>query len=551
MKKRFLSTSAAIVLAIGACGLTSAPAASAPAVDRDQVTKDFVEALSVVEQHYAGSVDYDRVGKGAIYGMLHTLDPHSNYYDRDEFEAFQTEQQSQYFGIGANIGPRNGNVYILAPFPGTPAFRAGLRYGDQIVEIDGKSTTGWSSLQVSTAMKGPRGTKVVVKVARPGVAEPITNEIIRDAVPLPTITNAYMLSPTVGYIHLQRGFNFTSSREVREALQQLKNDGMKSLVFDLRGNGGGLVREAVAIASDFLYKGQSILSIRGRSNAMRGGDIPANNPNPDDFPLVVLVDGATASASEIVAGSLQDHDRALIVGQVTFGKGLVQNPFELDKNGGGLILTTGKYYTPSGRLIQRDYSHLSFYDYYYARRNGQTPVANDKKQIFHTDSGRPIYGGGGITPDVEVEITAESVRKPIRWFGAMFAFTREVVNGQVAGFESWKVDQLVPDHNLQTTDFVITDRYVELFKKFVTTHPEFKLSAADVEADRELLKNELRRELATAHYGIEAAAQVTALVDPQMIKAQQEMPQAERMAQAFRKNRPLPGGSLETAVKRN
>jgi carboxyl-terminal processing protease len=395
-------------------------------------------------------------------------------------------------------------------------------------------------------MKGPRGTKVVIKYRRPGVAELQTAEITRDAVPLPTITNAYMIAPGVGYIHLARGFNFTSSEEVQNALTALRDQGMKSLVFDLRDNPGGLVKEAVAIASEFLYKGQEILAIRGRTGGMRGGEIGAINASPNESPLIVLVNGSTASASEIVAGALQDHDRALIVGQVSFGKGLVQSPFELDKDSGGLILTTGKYYTPSGRLIQRDYSKVSFYDYILHR--GAPPTDDPKREVYHTDAGRPIYGGGGITPDIVVDVPTDTNKKIIKWLGAMFAFTAEVVNGRVRGFETYKFDRLISDHVVTPGELVITDKYLDAFKRFVVDHPELKISAAEVDADRDLLRSELRREIVTAHFGIETSNQVSNLTDPVVQRAIKEMPQAERMAQAFRHNRP--NGAVETAAGR-
>jgi carboxyl-terminal processing protease len=529
------------VLALAIFSPVSVPAAGSTPVEPEQVTRDFIEALTIVEAQYAGDVDYPRVSKAAIGSMLRVLDPHSNYYDREEFEAFRTEQQSQYYGIGATIGARNGKVYILAPFAGTPADRAGLHYGDEIVEVDGKSTDGWTSLQVSNAMRGPRGTKVTIRYKRPGMANLGTAEIIRDAVPLPSITNAYMIAPGVGYIHHQRGFNATSGDEVNEALARLSQQGMKSLVYDLRGNPGGLVREAIEIASDFLYKGQDILSIRGRSSQMRGGDITAIGSQTNEMPLVVLVNGGSASASEIVSGALQDHDRALIVGQTSFGKGLVQSPFELGKDSGALILTTGKYYTPSGRIIQRDYSKTSFYDYI-TRRGEIDDEPDANREVFHTDAGRPIYGGGGITPDIVVDIPADFGRKQTKWFGAMFAFTADVVNGQVKGFESYAYKKIDQDHVVAADELPVTDRYLELFKQAVAKHPEWKVTPAEVDANRDFLRNELRRELVTAHFGIETSEQITNLTDPQVQRAVREVPQAERMAVAFRRNKPSSGG---------
>jgi carboxyl-terminal processing protease len=532
MKKRYLNVAIICAISLGLSVPAAVPAASAT-VDTNQITDDFIEALTIVEANYADEVDYTKLSKAAIFGMLHSLDPHSHYYDREEYEAFQTDQTSQYFGIGATIGERAGKVYVLAPFPNTPAFRAGVRYGDQIVEIDGKSTAGWQSTKVADTMKGPRGTKVSIKVVRPGVPEPIALEITRDAVPLPTVVNAYMASPGIGYIQLSRGFNLTTAAEVEQALARLKEQGMKALVLDLRNNRGGLVFQAVQVANQFLFKGQGVLTIRGRTNSMQNREYPATNDNPNTNPLVVLVNPESASASEIVAGALQDHDRALIVGEQSFGKGLVQQPFELEKGNGGLILTIGKYYTPSGRLIQRDYSKLSIYDYYLHRGKSDTSKTD---KVFQTDLGRSIYGGGGITPDVTIAPATERQRKMVRWFDASFHFTREVVNGRMKGFEEFASERVKPGHALAPGEFVVSDRYYDAFKKFVAAHPEYKVTVADADADPSLVREVLRNELTTAHYGLETALQVTLANDPQLQKAITELPQAQRMAESFRRH---------------
>jgi carboxyl-terminal processing protease len=545
MKKRYLRVVGIFAISLAFLLPAVVPAASTT-VDTNQITNDFIEALTVVEANYADEVDYAKLSKAAIFGMLHSLDPHSHYYDREEYEAFQTDQQSQYFGIGATIGERSGKVYVLAPFANTPAYRAGVRYGDQIVDIDGQSTAGWQSTKVADTMKGPRGTKVTIKVVRPGVADPITFDIIRDAVPLPTVVNSYMLAPGIGYIQLSRGFNLTTAQEVEQSLAKLKEQGMKALVLDLRNNRGGLVFQSVAVANQFLYKGQGVLTIRGRTNSMQNRDYSSQNDNPNTNPLVVLVNPETASASEIVAGALQDHDRALVVGEQSFGKGLVQQPFELEKGNGGLILTIGKYYTPSGRLIQRDYSKLSIYDYYLHRGK---PDTSKNQKVFQTDLGRSIYGGGGITPDVTVGPATERQRKIVKWFDAAFAFTREVINGRVKGFEEYQSDRVTPNHTLASGELIVGDKYFDAFKKFVAAHPEFKVTPAEADVDSTLLREWLRNELATAHYGLETALQVTLASDPQLQKAIAELPQAQRMAESFRRHHLVAPG-VEASVTR-
>ena len=339
------------------------------------IEADVAEALTVIQDNYVdgSKLVYNDVFKSSIIGMLRTLDPHSNYYDAKEFEEQRADWRSEYYGIGATIGDRKigatTDTYILATFEGTPAFRAGLRFGDRITEIDGQSVNGKPSSEVRDRLRGPRGTTVKVTVERASNAQKETVEITRDAVPQPTVPDAYFIKPGVGYIDMTRGFNYTTADEFISALDWLRSRGMNGLVVDLRGNGGGILDQAVRVAEQFLNSGQTILTQKGRGTRGMEREYKSENRSPDSTPLVVLVNRGTASASEIVAGAWQDHDRALIIGETSFGKGLVQSIMPLEY-GTALTLTTSKYYTPSGRLIQRDYSNQSFYDYIYGRVNG-------------------------------------------------------------------------------------------------------------------------------------------------------------------------------------
>jgi carboxyl-terminal processing protease len=330
------------------------------------IKSDLSEALSVIQSNYIDGrkLDYNSVFKSSISGMLSVLDPHSTYFDPVEYASFRTEQRSEYFGIGATIEDlREGkdvNTYIRATFPESPAYRAGLRYGDRITAVDGNSMVGKTYPEVRKFLLGARGTTVKVTVEHPANKQSETVNIIRDAVSLPSIAQAYMLRPGVGYVGMTGGFNLTTADEFDQALRFLHTKGMNMLVLDLRGNRGGLLIQAVRVANTFLQRGQMIVSQKGRFRDS-SQSYAAVNENPDAVPVVVLVNGETASAAEIVAGALQDHDRALIVGETTFGKGLVQFPFQLDYDS-ALLLTIAKYYTPSGRLIQRDYSNGGFYN---------------------------------------------------------------------------------------------------------------------------------------------------------------------------------------------
>src|SRR2546426_11840100 len=303
--------------------------------------------------------------------MLSTLDPHSSYFPYNEFRKLKEDQDSRFYGIGVTIVQHRDGVYIQSTVEGTPAARLGLRYGDRIVEVDGKDAHDWSSEQVSKNVRGGRGEPVNIKVERAGSEAPLYFTIIRDSVPLPSIRNAYMLRPGTGYVGLTGGFQSTSDEELREAITKLKNQGMRQVILDMRGNPGGLLNQAINVASEFLPRGQVVVSVKGRTEYSDPIVYKSNGSDPEDVPLVVLINRGTASASEIVAGAIQDHGRGLIVGETSFGKGLVQRVFQLPYNT-GLTLTTARYYTPYGRSLQRDYSSGSLYDYY-TRRDPDDP----------------------------------------------------------------------------------------------------------------------------------------------------------------------------------
>lgn len=499
---------------------------------QSKILEDFSEAISLAQKHYGGTVDYQRAAKASILGMLHTLDPHSSFLDRKEWETFQNEQRSRYYGIGSTIAQRNGKVYIMSPFEGTPAHRAGIRYGDHIVAVNGESTEGWTSPQVSSKLLGPEGTPVSVTVARAGVKDPVEYKLIRGAVALPSISSYFIVNKSIGYIFLSRGFNTTTYEEMRTAIRDLKQQGMTSLVLDLRSNRGGLVDQAFRVANLFLMRGQKILSMRGRPRVFQERELYANNPQPDDYPVVVLINRATASAAEIVAGALQDHDRARIVGESSFGKGLVQTVFQLS-DGSGLTLTTGKYYTPSGRLIQRDYSNQSFYEYIFRRSQKENGDRTDEKR---TDAGRTVYGGGGITPDVDVKIPVQAGELARIWIEPVFQFARELVGGQVAGLTEFKVEGPANHrYRLQDDDYVVTGKVLDAFKGYLRAHKELKVDVARADKDADFLKRQIRYEVATAAFGQETAARVLLDGDPQMQQALVEIPKAKIMAEDIRR----------------
>src|SRR6267143_1478797 len=451
----------------------------------DDIEKDYNEAITTITSNYSGDIDYEKATQAAIQGMLSTLDPHSMYFPYSEFKKLKEDQDSRFYGIGVTIVQHRDGVYVQSAVEGTPAARLGLRYGDRILEVDGKDARDWSSEQVSKNVRGGRGEPVTIKVERAGAEAPMYFTIVRDAVPLPTVRNAYMIRPGTGYIGLTGGFQRSSDDELREALKKLREQGMRQLVLDLRGNPGGLLDQAIDVASEFLPRGQVVVSVKGRTEYSDPIVYKSSGSDPEDVPLVVLINRGTASASEIVAGAIQDHGRGLIVGETSFGKGLVQHVFQLPFNT-GLTLTTARYYTPYGRSLQRDYSSGSLYDYYTRHdvdetkpqpsgspsRTGESPLAQasptphpQSGPAVKTAAGRVFYGGGGITPDIGVKpLTFSPLRNRIA--EAAFQFTRQLAAGLVPGLEAYKVEKVQYCKNAKATDYPISDRVIDAFRSF-------------------------------------------------------------------------------------
>ncbi len=513
------------------------------------IEKDFDEAVRVIQENYVEGkkLDYNAVFKSSIIGMLRSLDPHSNYYDREEYEELKTDQRSEYFGIGASIQNyiigEQPDTFITATFQNSPASRAGLRFGDRILAVDGMKTTGKSSLEVRDKIRGPRGSTVKLTVERAADKHVQTLDITRDVVPQPSIPDAYVIKPGVGYIDMTRGFNYTTTDELLNALETLHARGASSLVLDLRNNPGGFLDQAIHVAEVFLPYGQLILTQKGR-NGLRDNTYESSNRAAAPIPLVILINENTASASEIVAGAMQDHDRALIVGQTSFGKGLVQSIIPLDY-GAGLTLTSAKYYTPSGRLIQRDYTDSSFYDYYthggsrrLDQKQDETKPAGPERK---TDTGRPVYGGGGIAPDENVQVRTITASQR-RLLSPIFSFTRELVNERVARVSAFGVPGGINfSHELQASDFVVSDSVFNAFKEFVAGDPNFKSLAPLVEHNRSFIELQLRFNVVTAAYGRVMADRVFISTDDQQVaRAVDVLPRARDLAMSASKHQIQP-----------
>ena len=504
-----------------------AEAAAAAAAERRKIVADLSEAERLIQDNYAGGPrpGLDALTKNALTSLLHQLDPHSNFYDRSQWKELLDEQRSGYAGIGASLSSfaRGSSVdtYIVSTFDRTPARLADLRFGDRIVAVNGVSVEGDPIESTRDKIRGQIGTIVRITVERADSGRRETVSIKRAIVEQPSVPDAYIIERGVGYIDLSEGFNYTTDAEFGEAISKLKRSGMTSLVIDLRGNGGGLVDQAVKVAGRFLPKGTLIVSQRGRT-AADGLEWVSNSVLPETVPLVLLVDENTASASEIVAGAFQDRDRALIVGEKTFGKGLVQNVIDLPFRT-GLTLTAARYYTPSGRSIQRDYSHVSRYQYF----SHITPSSDIGLPYFEakTLTDRRVFGGDGIVPDVNSPADLMTSRQ-LALLDPIFAFANDLVNGRVTGFAAVTRTGSASKPDARELPIPeLADGIIDRLAQYKTAGGT-AISPEMIAQEREFIRARLRHHIATAAVGSTLAKRVLNGIDPQIKAAISSLPAA-------------------------
>lgn len=501
----------------------------------EKLVAEYKDALGVIAEGYIHDIDHEKIADTSMQTMLWSLDPHSAYFTREEFRKLDEEQSSQFYGIGVSILRHRNGVYVQSVMPGTPAEKAGLRYGDRFLNVSGKDATDWTSAEVSRNVRGERGTPVKIQIERADSPSPIEMEIVRGGVPLPSVRNSFMLSNNVGYIGLTGGFQQTTVEELTSAMSDLKKRGMKSLVLDLRGNPGGILEQAVAVSSKFITGGQTIVSVKG-SKTDQPRELRATGGTVEDIPLVVMINGGSASASEIVAGAVQDYGRGLVVGSDSFGKGLVQRVFRLPY-GAGLTLTTARYYTPFGRSLQREYASGSIYDYF---THGDDRPENADLDVKPKPAGSPVtvadgrvlYGGRGIEPDL-VAAPQEFTPARGRINEAAFFFVRDLMAGKIAGFGDLRTEKQSFKTVLQPGELAVGDRLFEAFRAHAAADPANGLTQANIDAQAEYARRRIREELATANHSTEAGAQVLLEADPQVLKAVEAMPQAERLLAKF------------------
>jgi carboxyl-terminal processing protease len=489
--------------------------------------KTFSAALSAIESSYVDNVESDRLVYGAVRGMLATLDPHSSFFDPKEYAQMRERQEGRYYGLGITIQSIDGDITAQSVFEGSPAYKKGVRRGDVISKIGGEDAKGWTTEQAMLKLRGPKGTPVQIEIKRRGYDAPIPLEVTRDEVHILTVPAYFMIDATTGYIQM-RDFGENTDREVKQALRELTSKGMKRLLFDIRGNPGGPLDQAIKVSNEFLPRGKMIVYTRGRISNSDQDYKGQEDGEFTDIPVVILVNRNSASASEIVSGSLQDHDRAYIVGETTFGKALVQSVYRIS-SGAGLALTTAHYYTPSGRLIQRPWD-ASFDEYLsYSARDQDANKTHSASDLKRTSSGRPVYSGGGIEPDRHVTGPFEGFNPTP--FGRMI-FARQEFEDYAQKFSAEGDTRITQQSNGRqsiTPAFVVDDAMVADFRRHLEAE-KLKIDEAGFQRDLSFIKAMIRYRIEEVVFGYAAARRHLVGTDPQSQLALSLFGEAEKLS---------------------
>ena len=486
--------------------------------------------VQLIEENYYKDTDHDELMYSSVRGMIQTLDPHSYFLDPNHFSRLREEHVGKYYGLGILITKQEDRLVVISPIEGGPAYRLGLQAGDIISHIEGVSTKPITSYDAMQKLRGPKGTQVTITIVRDGSEDPFDVTIVREEISLHSVPYAFILQDDIGYIFI-RNFSSTTTREFEDKMEALAKQGMKKLILDLRGNGGGTFKQSIELSDEFLPKGASVVSIKGRNKYYNREFKAVRNDQYEDIPLVILLNRGSASAPEILSGAIKDNDRGVIVGEDSWGKGLVQTVFPLASDL-AVALTTAKYFTPSGRSIQRDYS--SFEDYIFSRQ-----VVEEEREVKYTAKGRKVLGQGGITPDYTVTFSPKNITNRLFAKGAYFTYATRFANQKTPLSKKF----LLPDNTAGTVtgeeqptpldrNFAPDGRLLEDFLIYLE-EKKIKVDKAQYEEAQEEIKRELTREIVSVIWGMEEGIRVYRQTDPAVLKALEVLTEAERLVADF------------------
>jgi len=479
---------------------------------------------TIIQQRYYEPVETDKLLYASIRGVLDTLDPHSYFLDPDSLARMREEYTGKYYGLGIQIQKQEDRLVVISPIEGGPAYRLGILPGDVISHINGESTKPMSSFEAMQKLRGPKGTKVTITIVREGLDKPFDLTIVREEISLKSVPYAFMLKSGVGYIFI-RNFAETTIDEFEEKMRDLLSQGMTSLILDLRGNSGGTFFQSVELADEFLPSGSLIVSIKGRNRRYDREFRAQRDRQYEKLPLIILINQGSASASEIVAGAIMDNDRGLIIGEDSWGKGLVQTVFPLGPNI-AVALTTAKYFTPSGRSIQRDYTHIEDY-----MLNKEAP--EEQREVRYTSKGRRVLGQGGITPDYKVTSSLKPLTAELLFRGQIFSYARKFAGRQTPLSQKYlfpgdKKSQAGENKKLIDKDFWPDEEMMAEFQQFLQTN-KIEFTAEALAEAREEIARELQREIFSLLWGMDEGIRAYRLRDPVVLKAIELMPEAAKM----------------------
>ena len=483
--------------------------------------KTLTQVIRLVSENYVDEVDMNEVLDGAIIGLLEKLDPHSNYLSSEALEDMQENFSGEFEGIGIEFSIIDGYITIISPIPETPSDRAGLLSGDKIVKINGDSAYKISQKDVFNKLRGPKNSKVMITIRRSG-GDDFDIQLVRDKIPIHSLLASFMIDDKTGYVKLNR-FAHTSFDELNNALDELEDLGMTQLMIDLRNNPGGLMNQAVKIVDMFVNSRDKILFTKGRIRGSSREEKASYNSQDKKYPVIVLINRGSASASEIVAGALQDLDRGLVIGETSFGKGSVQNLLELN-DGSAVKLTIAKYYTPSGRSIQRPYD--DGVDQYYENLSEDNREVEDSlltdRPVFETKKGRMVYGGGGITPDIHIESDFKLSKSVSAFITSpdrlLFNFSEKIKNEELSKIEVYNPKNFITNYRLSNEN---KDQLKVILKDLDN---EFKDN--DFNEDWEFIENRIKAQIANSIWGKSTMYKVNLYKDIVAMEALQHFPDA-------------------------